>query len=188
MPLSSRSSPHTPGQQFMYEPWFGGPCSARILCWMPMLFNSPKLTMSPRSPFSGRAGLQETHSLTVSRSPRAGTHLRAWRPRWASVQWWAWLDSSSPRPGRPLRKRRHLGGGGGSHSLAQSFIPRNGATGQSAQGRLPESQNGAKCSAHTADRGDGCHRREQNSPGCKGPSPPVHHPADPQHGRSGSAN
>lgn len=119
---------------------------------------------------------------------RAETHLRAWRPRWASVQWWAWLDSSSPRPGRPLTKRRHLGGGGGSHSLAQSFIPRNGATGQSAQGRLPGSQNGAKCSAHTAVRGDGCHRREQNSPGFKGPSPAVHHPADSQHGRSGSAN
>lgn len=150
--------------------------------------NSPKLTMSRRSPFSDHAGLHGAHSLTVSRSPRAGTHLRAWRPRWASVRWWAWLDSSSPRPGRPSTKRLHQGGGGGSHSLAQSFIPRTGATGPSAQGRLPGSQNRAKCGTHTADCGDGCHRRERTSPGCKGPPPPVQHSTDPQHGRSGSAN
>lgn len=159
-------------------------------CRNTMLFSTPKLTMSRRRPFNGRA-LPARSPFTVSRAPRAGTHLRAWRPRWASVRWWAWLDSSCPRPGRPSTKRRHLGGGGGSHSLAQSFIPRAGATGPSAQGRLPGSQNRAKRSPHTADCGDECHRREQNSqnsPECKGPSPTVHHPANPQHGRSGSAN
>lgn len=103
-----------------------------------------------------------------------GTHLRAWRPRWASVRWWAWLGSSCPRPWRPSSKRRHLGGGDGSHSLAQSFIPRAVATELSAQGRSLESQNGTGCRAHAARRGDGCHRREWSSLGCTDLSPPVH--------------
>lgn len=105
--------------------------------------------------------------------PRSGTHLRAWRPRWASVRWWVWLGSSCPRPWRPSTKRRHLGGGDGSHSLAQSFIPRAVATGPSAQGRPPGSQNGAKRGAHAAGRGDGRHRRERSSLGCPDFSSPV---------------
>lgn len=132
-----------------------------------MPLSTAKLTVSHRSP---------RFIDCVPRAPRAGTHPRAWRPRWVSGRWWAWLDSSCPRPWRPLRKRRHLGGGGGIHSLAQSFIPRTVATGLSAQGRPLGSQNEAKCSTHEADRGDGCHRKELCSLQSKDLPPPEHHP------------